>query len=58
MDYISVAMMPSNQLKILYQWFGCFDVTRVLIKDYKKDGSKEKSNYRPFSILSNVSKVY
>ena len=25
---------------------------------YKKDGRKEKSNYRPVSILSNVSKVY
>ena len=25
---------------------------------YKKDGRKEKSNYRPISILSNVSKVY
>ena len=25
---------------------------------YKKDGRKENSNYRPVSILSNVSKVY
>ena len=25
---------------------------------HKKDGIKEKSNYRPFSILSNVSKIY
>ena len=25
---------------------------------YKKDGRKEKSNYRPVSILSNVSSVY
>ena len=25
---------------------------------YKKDGRKEKSNYRPVNILSNVSKVY
>ena len=25
---------------------------------YKKDGRKEKSNYRPVSILSNVSKIY
>ena len=25
---------------------------------YKKDGRKEKSNYRPASIFSNVSKVY
>ena len=25
---------------------------------YKKDGRKEKSDYRPVSILSNVSKVY
>ena len=25
---------------------------------YKKDGRKEKSNYKPVNILSNVSKVY
>ena len=25
---------------------------------YKKDGRKEKSNYRPVSVLSNISKVY
>ena len=25
---------------------------------YKKDGRTEKSNYRPISVLSNVSKIY
>ena len=25
---------------------------------YKKDGRTDKSNYRPISILSNVSKIY
>ena len=25
---------------------------------YKKDGKREKSTYRPISVLSNVSKIY
>ena len=25
---------------------------------YKKDGGRDKSNYRPISILSNISKIY
>ena len=35
------------------------DIKKVEVRPlYKKDGRKEKSNYRPFSILSSVSKVY
>ena len=35
------------------------DIKKVEVRPlYKNDGRKEKSNYRPFSILSSVSKVY
>ena len=35
------------------------DIKKVEVRPlYKKDGRKEKSNYRPVSILSNVSKVH
>ena len=35
----------------------CFK-TAVVIPSYKKDKPTEKTNYRPISILSNISKIY
>ena len=53
-DYIYINLNKCIKDREYVEDFKTADVCPL----YKKDGRKEKSNYRPVSILSNVSKVY
>ena len=54
-DYLYILILVSSSKSIKY----AEDFKKTEVRPlYKKDDRKEKSNYRPVSILSNVSKVY
>ena len=54
-DYLYILISVSSSKSIKY----VEDFKKTEVRPlYKKDDRKEKSNYRPVSILSNVSKVY